>query len=90
MSEVVNNEGARRFEITIDGHTGFLQYAESAGRINLVHTAVPPELGGRGVGAALAKAALDHARRSRLQVVATCPFVRKYLEKHPEHAPPVS
>jgi predicted GNAT family acetyltransferase len=86
MSEVVNNESARRFEITVDGHTGFLQYARTAERINLLHTEVPPELGGRGLGAVLAKAALDYARQARLEVVATCPFVKKYLEKHPEYA----
>lgn len=86
MSEVVNNESARRFEITVDGHTGFLQYARTAERINLLHTEVPPELGGRGIGATLAKAALDYARQARLEVVATCPFVKKYLERHPEYA----
>lgn len=86
MSEVVNNESARRFEITVDGHTGFLQYATTGQRITLLHTEVPPELGGRGLGAALARAALDYARESQLAVVASCPFVGKYLEKHPEYA----
>lgn len=86
MSEVVNNESARRFEITVDGHTGFLRYARSGQRIDLVHTEVPPELGGRGLGGVLAKAALDYAREAGLAVVASCPFVKKYLEKHPEYS----
>ena len=86
VSEVVNNESARRFEITVEGHTGFLQYARTGERINLLHTEVPPELGGRGVGGTLARGALDFARAAGLKVEATCPFVKKYLEKHPEYA----
>ena len=85
VSEVVNNEAARRFEITIDGHTGFVRYSRTADRINLLHTEVPPELGGRGLGGTLAQAALDYARQASLRVIATCPFVRKYLDRHPEY-----
>lgn len=87
MSEVVNNEAARRFELTIDGRTAFLTYARSGGRINLVHTEVPPELAGRGLGGQLAKAALEYARQGELTVVPSCPFVRGYIDKHPEYAP---
>ena len=86
MSDVVNNESARRFEVTVDGHTGFLQYSRTAERINLLHTEVPPELGGRGLGGTLAKAALDFARDANLRVTPSCPFVKKYLEKHQEYA----
>ena len=86
MSDVVNNEAARRFEITVDGHTGFLRYAKSAGRIEMIHTEVPPELAGRGLGGTLAKAALDYAQQTGLKVIATCPFVKKYLERHTEYA----
>lgn len=86
VSEVVNNETARRFEITVDGHTGCLRYKKTADRIELIHTEVPPELGGRGLGAVLAKAALDYAEQSDLKVIPFCPFVKKYLERHTEYA----
>lgn len=84
---MTNNEKAQQFEITIDGHTGFLQYARSDRRLELIHTEVPPELGGRGLGGTLAKAALDYAREQGLAVTPTCPFVRKFVERHPEYAP---
>ena len=84
--EVVNNEAARRFEITIDEHTGYLQYARSHERIELIHTEVPAALGGRGLGGVLAKAALEHAREASLRVTATCPFVKKFLEKNPQYS----
>jgi predicted GNAT family acetyltransferase len=90
MGDVRNNESERRFEITVDGHTAFLKYAMEGGRLNLVHTEVPPELGGKGLGGTLAHAALEYARASQLSVVPSCPFVKRYLEKHPEYAALVS
>jgi predicted GNAT family acetyltransferase len=35
------------------------------------------------VGDALVEAALKDARSSGLRVVAVCPFVKAYLQKHP-------
>lgn len=87
VSDVKNDEERSRFEITADGHTGFLAYAlEPGGRIDLRHTEVPRELEGRGFGGKLAKAALDHARAAGLRVSVACPFVRSYVERHPEYA----
>jgi len=85
VSDVVDNETARRFEITVDGHTGFLRYAKEGDRIELIHTEVPPALGGRGLGGVLAKAALEYAKQRGLKVIATCPFVKKYVERHTEY-----
>ena len=87
MSEVVDNETARRFEITVDGHTGFLRYAKTADRIELIHTEVPPELGGRGLGGELAKAALEYAQREGLRVIPSCSFVKTYLDRNAQYAP---
>jgi predicted GNAT family acetyltransferase len=86
VNEVVNNQQARQFEIAIDGHTAFLRYAGTAGRIDLLHTEVPPQLGGRGLGGTLAKAALDYARAEHLAVIPSCPFVQKYIERNPDYA----
>lgn len=87
MSQVTHNERAGRFEMTVDGQTGFLQYRTGPGnRIELIHTEVPRELEGRGLGGSLARRALDHARSAGLEVTATCAFVRRYLERHPEYA----
>lgn len=87
MSDVIHNEGKHRFEITIDGHTGFVQYARAANRIDFLHTEVAKELGGRGLGGQLAKAALEYARDAHLQVVASCPYIKTYIERHPEYEP---
>ena len=76
---------AQRYEAHLDGElAGVLEYVLKRGRIALVHTEVPPAFEGRGVAAALARFALDDARRRGLPVIASCPYVRRYLERHPE------
>ncbi len=84
--DVTRNDDGRRFEVTVDGHTGMLTYREAAGHVTLIHTEVPPELRGRGIADALARAALDDARRRRLLVRPLCPFVQAFMKRHPEYA----
>ena len=47
---------------------------------------MPPELGGKGIGSQLVKGALDQVRADGLKVIAQCPFVKGYIDKHPEYA----
>lgn len=83
---VTNNEAKSRFETDLDGHTAFLNYMQRGGSLILVHTEVPAEVGGRGAGAALVRAALDYARANALTVIPRCPFVKSYMERHPENS----
>lgn len=84
--DVTLNEARSRFETVVDGETAFLTFHRNGKRITLVHTEVPESLGGKGVGSALARFALDHARTNDLTVIPQCPFVRSYLERHPDEA----
>jgi predicted GNAT family acetyltransferase len=81
---VRDNATQHRFELEVDGHTAYLYYQLVPGVITLVHTEVPPALGGRGVGSTLARGALDAIRAQGLKVIAECPFVAAYMGKHPE------
>ena len=81
---VHDNAVLKRFELEADGHTAYLYYRLEPGVITLVHTEVPPALGGRGVGSTLVRGALDAIRARGLKVVAKCPFVAGYMGKHPE------
>ncbi|MFN8573306.1 MAG: GNAT family N-acetyltransferase [Gemmatimonadaceae bacterium] len=84
--DVRDNPDASQFEVTVDGHLAVSQYRLGDGRIVFTHTEVPAELSGRGVGSALARAALDQARERGLRVEPRCPFVARYIERHPEYA----
>jgi predicted GNAT family acetyltransferase len=84
-TRVVDARAARRYEATIDDElAGTLEYVAKHERLALVHTEVLPAFEGRGVGSALVRFALGDARRRGLRVIATCSFVRTYVERHPE------
>jgi predicted GNAT family acetyltransferase len=83
---VTHNPAAGRFEIRTESGTARLNYAHAGEDLDLLHTEVPDALEGRGYGSALARAALDYARRERIHVIPSCPFVADYLARHPEDA----
>lgn len=83
---VVNDTAQHRFHIVLPEGEGELDYELPAmGTIELVHTEVAPALRGRGIAEALAEAAFAHARAHGMRVVPTCPYVKRWLTKHPEH-----
>ena len=83
---VSDNQAASRFEIQVGGHLAELVYRRNGKRLVLMHTEVPPELEGRGVGGRLVTAAVDHAAQRGMTVVPLCPFARGWLRRHPEVA----
>ncbi len=83
--QVVRNRAESRFEVVEDGHVAVLEYVRVGRSLLMVHTGVPPELEGRGIGGALARAALDYVGRAGLIAVPMCPFVRSYIRRHPEY-----
>ena len=84
-SQVQQEKAFHRFAVHLDGATALLAYKEEGGTIYLVHTEVPAAMEGKGIGGQLAKAALNYARENHLKVVARCPFVTSYLQRHPEY-----
>ena len=84
--DVIKNDARSRFEIHIGDQIAILQYREAPGHIDLIHTEVPDELGGRGVAGKLASFALDYARAHGLRVKPTCPYVAAYIARHAEYA----
>lgn len=78
------------FTVTVDGVTAYVAYKLIDGGLDIRHTVVPDEIGGRGVASALVKAAYDYALKSKLTPVATCSYAVKWLERHPEYKGKVS
>jgi uncharacterized protein len=85
--EVTNEPGARRYEAVVDHATvaGFVEYQETSELVVLTHTEVDRAFEGRGVGSALARAALDDIRERRLKALVICPFILGWLGHHPEY-----
>jgi predicted GNAT family acetyltransferase len=85
-AEVNDNTDASRFELGADGRLAELVYRVRGDRLILVHTEVPVELEGHGVGGRLVTAAVDRAVREGLTLVPLCPFARGWLQRHPDAA----
>ena len=85
-SNVRDNTERHRFELDADGHVAFSNYRRNNNVLTLLHTEVPKELEGRGIGSALIRGVLDTARSQGLKVNALCPFTKGYIERHPEYA----
>lgn len=86
--EVKDVPEAKRYEARQDGQSelaGIAEYIRTAELVAFVHTEVPPKYEGHGVGAALARAALDEARAANLRVLAICPFFAGWIARHPEY-----
>ena len=82
---VVNNKTRHRYELTVEGHIAATYYSLADGVITFIHTEVPPELGGRGIASTLIRGALDQVRADGLKVIAQCPFVKAFIEKHADY-----
>lgn len=82
----VKDEAGHRFVLEVDGYEAELVYKLKGERLTLIHTGVPDELGGRGLGGILVQAAIDRASAEGLTVIPECPFARSWLEKHPDQA----
>ena len=83
--EVRDNQAESRFEAWIDGELcGISAYRLRPDAIVFTHTEVLVE--GKGVGSALARKALDAVRADgELRVVPQCPFIRSWIDKHPDY-----
>ena len=83
-SEVRDNPERKRFELETPAGTAYSEYNLVGALLTIKHTEVPEELEGQGIGSRLARGVLEQARARGLKVVARCPFVSGYMQRHPE------
>ena len=86
---------AHRFTTQVDGVECVLEYTlrdiaaaplddTAAARVmTIIHTGVPPSVGGRGIAGALVQAAFDAARAEGWKVHPTCSYAAAWLARHP-------
>jgi uncharacterized protein len=84
---VRDNPGELRYEL-FDGDEviGEIRYRRAENAVALVHTEVDPGHEGQGLGGLLVERALEDLRERGLKVIAICPFVRAWIQRHPENA----
>jgi predicted GNAT family acetyltransferase/glutaredoxin len=85
-AEVVDAPESNRYELRLNGRLiGLAAYRRRNNRIAFTHTEVDESCEGRGLGSRLAEAALENATKEGLDVVPLCPFIARYIKRHPEY-----
>lgn len=83
--QLVKNEDDNRYELHVDGQRiGTIDWVRDGNMVELLHTEVDPDQGGKGYAATLADFALGNIRDEGLHVKPTCSYVAKHIEGNPE------
>jgi predicted GNAT family acetyltransferase len=70
----------------VDGElAGFSRYQRQGDAYALTHTEVDDRFEGQGVGSDLVRTVLDRLRDAGASMFPYCPFVRAYVQRHPEY-----
>lgn len=84
---VIDNPAEHRFELALgDDQVAAAYYRIEDGRVLLVHTEVPYEFSGQGIGTRLATGVFDAIRASGRKAVLKCSFMQRFFASHPEYA----
>jgi predicted GNAT family acetyltransferase len=82
---ITDNPLARRYEARIGQQlVGWVDYGRVRSRLVAIHTEVPPEFGGRGIGTALVRHVIADARASGFTITPRCPLFVSWFERHPD------
>jgi predicted GNAT family acetyltransferase len=83
---IADNPGHHRYEVKLGLRpAAYSTYELEPGRVVFTHTVVRPQFEGRGIGSRLAKFAVEDVRSRGLRITPVCPFVRSWLNRHPEY-----
>lgn len=89
--DIQHDPTRQRFFLEVSGGTAELRYRRlDEQTFDVVHTEVPQPAAGQGIAGKLAKAAFSWARENGLKLVVSCPYVTRWLERHPEERDLVS
>jgi predicted GNAT family acetyltransferase len=87
MTTVRDNPAELRYELLLGGQMiGEIRYRIEGDAVALVHTEIDPGYDGQGLGTRLIEEALLDLRARGRPVIPICPFVRRYIDRHPEFA----
>jgi predicted GNAT family acetyltransferase len=85
-NQVIHNPEEHRYEIHVDGIlAGFTQAFEKGDVVTFPHTEVLEQFEGQGLASELVAGALDDVRVRGKLIVATCPYVAKFIDTHPDY-----
>lgn len=83
---VEHDKKYQQFSIALGEEEAELAYATPAEKVlDFTHTYVPEDARGNGVANELIKEGFKYAEENGYRIIATCPAVKTYLQRHPEY-----
>ena len=83
---VRDNPTEHRYEMPIaDGAVAAAYYRLDDGNVVLIHTEVPFEYSGAGIGTRLAQGVFEAIRDGGRKAIVRCEFMANFIARHPEH-----
>ena len=87
VTTVVDRTDTSRYEILSDGEfAGYLDYRSEDDHIVLIHVEIEPAFAGQGMAFTLAQGVFADLRARGRRVDPQCPFMARWVGKHPEYA----
>lgn len=79
------NDSLHRYELEVAGKLAVVVvFKDLPGHIDLVHTETQDGFESRGLAKVLVRYALDDVVASGKRIIAHCPYVARFVDKHPE------
>lgn len=83
---IQHDKNQHKFFTIVDGKESLMEYSVVDDKtLDYYHTFVPPELRGKQIAEKIVKAALNYARENHYNVIPTCPFVQRIIDRNPEY-----
>ncbi len=83
-TEITDHPEKSRYEVRVGGElAGYAEYRLHGDHITFTHTEMDDAYEGEGLGSKLSRAVLDAARDAGLAVYPACPFIARYIKRHP-------
>ncbi len=82
---IINNTQHQQYQAELNGEKAYIEYRWYKGDLAFMHTSVPEQFEGLGIASAMARFALNDARKQGVKIMLYCPFMAGFVKKHPEY-----
>lgn len=83
--DIRHDEANQVFSTTVEGHTAVVEYQLRGDTMTITHSGVPQAVGGRGIAAALTRAAVLTAEQRGWKIVPACSYAETWFKRNTEY-----
>lgn len=85
-TQIIFKDTHHFIELFYEGEkAGYIEFTkDTIGNIDIEHTIVDSNFGGKGLGKELVLAAVEYAKKENIKIKTSCPFAKKVFEKTEE------